>query len=101
MNVIDVSVSACPVGLSMWDCMVGQWKGDGGEQAEVAEGTGVADEGSRMVSCVAGRMLQLVKSDTPSPSFRPAPLPCSMVLCDDLDGNGRLDLLVTTMNGNV
>mmetsp|Transcript_4558 Transcript_4558/g.9807 ORF Transcript_4558/g.9807 Transcript_4558/m.9807 type:complete len:1070 (-) Transcript_4558:202-3411(-) len=25
----------------------------------------------------------------------------SMVLADDLDGNGRLDLLVTTMNGNV
>lgn len=25
----------------------------------------------------------------------------SMVLADDLDGNGRLDLLVSTMNGNV
>lgn len=25
----------------------------------------------------------------------------SMVLADDLDGNGRLDLLVTTMNGNL
>ena len=24
-----------------------------------------------------------------------------MVLADDLDGNGRLDLLVATMNGNV
>jgi hypothetical protein len=26
---------------------------------------------------------------------------CSMVLADDLDGNGKLDLLVSTMNGNV
>lgn len=25
----------------------------------------------------------------------------SMVLADDLDNNGRLDLLVSTMNGNV
>jgi hypothetical protein len=25
----------------------------------------------------------------------------AMVLADDLDGNGRLDLLVATMNGNV
>lgn len=25
----------------------------------------------------------------------------SMVLADDLDGNGRLDLLVATMNGNL
>jgi len=24
-----------------------------------------------------------------------------MVLADDLDGNGRMDLLVSTMNGNV
>lgn len=24
-----------------------------------------------------------------------------MVLADDLDGNGRLDLVLTTMNGNV